>query len=342
MSFVNYFGDASNLFSKGYEEKIAREIIKGNNVTNVYNYDERLLQKDIINYSSLCHDIVVIGSSRIMLLNSSYFKGKTFFNYGVSGASIEDLFSIVQMLEQKKCLPKKIIIGLDPWTLNANNGQTRWKKLESEYEEFYNKMTRNYTKQKDNLFENVIKIIKENMYYTELFSPTYFKSSLSILMSENTKPFVAKEKVNNTFTKISDGSISYDLKYRSASNDEIEKRINAYLSGEIYGIENFDKLDTTIKTKLDFLTNYLLKKNINVEFFLAPYHPKVYSYIAKKEKYHQVIESEKYFIYLGVKYKIKITGSFNPNVLNMDSSYFYDGMHCNEKGMEKILSSEKK
>ena len=135
---VNYFGDAAKLFSKDYEKKIADQIIEGKNVTNINNYNERLLNKYLINNSLFCPDILVIGSSRVMLLNSSDFKEQTFFNNGVSGASIQDLLAIYEMYEQKKCLPKKIIIGLDPWTLNINNGQSRWMTLNQEYFILYN------------------------------------------------------------------------------------------------------------------------------------------------------------------------------------------------------------
>lgn len=343
MAFVNFFGDAANLFSIGYEEKIAFEILKGNNVTNVHNYNERLLQKYLINNSSLCPEVLVIGSSRVMEIRSTNFKAKTFFNNGLSGASIEDLFAIIQMYDQKNVLPKKIIIGLDPWTLNVNNGQSRWLTLDLEYNRFLNLMSKNSSKNEDNPIEKTKYSLKKNIYFKELFSPSYFKGSLLSLISKNRKPLVVTiKKVNNTATKLSDGSLSYTLEYRSPSKDELEKRVSDYVNGDIYSIENFDRLDKNIQTKLEFLINYLLYKNVNIEFFLAPYHPKVYSFIAKSEKYRQVIESEKYFIFLGVKYGVKIHGSFNPNILNLDNSYFYDGMHCNEKGIEKILMSDRK
>ena len=83
---IHYFGDAANLFTIGYEEKIANEIIKGNNVTNIYNYDERLLVKCLINNSNFCIEVIALGSSRVLLINSSDFKNQTFINNGVSGA----------------------------------------------------------------------------------------------------------------------------------------------------------------------------------------------------------------------------------------------------------------
>lgn len=337
---VNYFGDVANLFSQGYEKEIAYSMLKGKNVTNVYNYNERLLQKFLINNSSSCPEVLIIGSSRVMLINSSHFKGKSFFNNGVSGASIEDLFAMIQMYTQKFCVPKRVIIGLDPWTLNANNGQSRWITLDLEYKRFSQLMSRNDSKQIDNFIKKIKIYLKKNIYYTELFSPSYFQGSLISLLSK-TKPIETIKKENSTFTKISDGSINYDLEFRSVSKNELEQRISVYLNGGIYSVENFNRLDTNLQSKLEFMTNYLQSKNVIVEYFLTPYAPKVYSFFTKSKIYRQVIESEKYFLSIGDKYKVKIWGSFNPNILKMDNSYFYDGMHCNEKGIEKILMNGK-
>lgn len=330
---VNYFGDAANLFSIGSEKKIADEIIKGNNVTNVYNYDERLLEKYLINNSNFCPDVLVIGSSRVMLINSSDFKKQTFLNNGVSGASIEDLLAIYQMYEQKKCLPKKIILGLDPWTLNINNGQTRWSTLNQEYFILYNQLTNNNIVAKD---EHI------NSKYLQLVSPSYFKGSFKKMCLVSSKPIATTTKINNTFTRLVDGSITYDLQYRSATPDEIEKRAIDFISDDIYSIEKFDILSPEIRFLLEKFIEHLRSNHIEISFFLAPYHPKVYSFIAKSDKYSKVVESENYFRDLGLKYGIKVIGSFNPNKLNMDNSYFYDGMHCNEKGIEKTLINEYK
>lgn len=330
---VNYFGDAANLFSIDYEKKIADEIIKGYNVTNVTNCDERLLQKYLINNSDFCPDVLVIGSSRVMLINSSDFKEQTFLNNGVSGASIEDLLAIYQMYEQKKCYPKKIILGLDPWTLNIYNGQTRWSNLNREYFILYNQLTNNNIVTKEEHIDSK---------YLQLVSPSYFKGSFKKIFSVSSKPIVTTARINSTFTRLVDGSISYDLQYRSATPVEIEKRALDFISGDIYSIEKFDKLSPEIMFLLEKFIAHLRNNHIEISFFLAPYHPKVYSFIAKSKKYSQVIESEKYFIDLGLKYSIKVIGSFNPNKLNMDDSYFYDGMHCNEKGIEKTLKSKYK
>lgn len=76
---VNYFGDAARLFSVGYEKRIADIILSGINVTNISNYDERLFQKELITSMEHSPDVVILGSSRTMLINKDYFNKNSMF-----------------------------------------------------------------------------------------------------------------------------------------------------------------------------------------------------------------------------------------------------------------------
>jgi len=340
VSFVNYFGDAANIFKKDYEKNIANDILKGNNVTNIANHNERLLQKYLINNASFCPDVLMLGASRSMLINSTYFKGETFFNNCVSGATIEDLIAIIEMYRQKKCLPKKIIIGVEPYFLNSNNNQKRWETLELEYQTFINQTANDSLKKEDNLIFKTEVFLKEFFVFKELLSPSYFKSSvLELIMSKNSDPFVTDKRTNKTFTKLFDGSVNYDVGYREASNEMVEEKVSSFLARDISNFENFDKLDISLQSKFVSLIDYLLLNNVKVEFFVAPYHPKVYEFITHTAKYKNVIKSETFFESLALKKKIKIIGSSDPNKFKLDKTYFYDALHLKEKGVGIFFNS---
>lgn len=340
VSAVNYFGDAANIFKRDYEKNIANDMLKGNNVTNVTNHNERLLQKYLINNTSFCPDVLMLGASRSMLINSTYFKGQTFFNNCVSGATIEDLIAIVEMYRQKKCLPKKIIIGIEPYFLNSNNNQKRWETLEFEYQTLINRIGNNLLKKEDNLIFKTQIFLDKAIIFKELLSPSYFKSSvLELIISKNSEPFVTDKVTNKTFTKLSDGSVNYDVGYREASNEIVEEKVSSFLARDISNFENFDELDISLQSKFIYLIDYLLLNNVTVEFFVAPYHPKVYEFITHTTKYKNVIKSEDFFENLALKKKIKIIGSSDPTKLNLDSTYFYDALHLKEKGIKEILKA---
>jgi len=328
---INYFGDAANLFSAGYEQKIAQGLKSGYNVTNVSNYDERLLQKEMID-TKTCPQVVVIGSSRTMLINSDYFKNKTFLNNSVSGASLQDLLAIYELYEKNGCAPEHIILGLDPWTLNDNNSQSRWMTLEPEYNIIADRL--------NNKKESVHSSNPQSKYI-QLVSPSYFQASIRNL-NKNNELLLTKNKINSTFTRLVDGSICYDEKYRNSSPAKIDALVSDYMNGELYSIEKFNEISPKLSQLLEKFIVVLHEKKIKVSVLLLPYHPKVYKFISTNNKYKQVLRTEDFYHSLALKYNIEITGSFNPSVLKLDETAFYDGMHSKQKGVEKLMKILKK
>jgi hypothetical protein len=325
---VNYFGDAARIFDSKYEKEMAEIHMNGSYVTNISNYNERLFQKELINRMDNAPEILVLGSSRTMQINSTYFPNQTLFNNSVSGASIEDIIALYQIYKERNNLPKKIIIGIDPWLLNENNGQTRWKSLEY----FYNK----YNKKADfSLAESL------SYKYSELFSLSYFQASIKALpklFSSTSRPIATQEKYNETNTKLSDGSLVYRADIRNATQNDINSKIDGYISGKIYSIENFETISDEIWTEFKNFISTLRKEHISIEFFLCPYAPIVYDKIAKE--YPNVVQSESLIVNFAHDKGIKVHGSFNPYDLRFDETYFYDGMHCKEKGIKEILKGQ--
>jgi hypothetical protein len=322
---VNYWGDAAKIFHTGYEKNIAKIIFTNKNVTNISNYDERILQKELINKIKSNPDVSIIGSSRTMLINSSYFENKKVINNSVSGASIEDFIAIYQMYKAKNILPHKIILGIDPWLFNENSGQTRWLSLKKEY---YNFSANTTDIEKDILNEKI----------QQLFSFSYFQSSLKELPAVilgKSNPIPSNKIYNKSNTKIIDGSFTYSLKYRNLDIKDVGNKAKNYIVGKIYSIGNFDTISPKIFNEFDKLCKEIQETNIELCLFLAPYHPIVYAKL--KKDYGIVLDVENKITEYAKQNKIKIFGSFNPVKIGIDNTGFYDGMHSKEKTIRAIL-----
>ncbi len=131
---INYFVDPAHILCKtdrSYEEGMAALLLKGLNVADASNYDERLLQEFYIKglTESDRKEIIVLGSSRAGQICSNLFPLASFFNNSVSGGSLEDYVAITGIYLGKGLLPKEVILGIDPWLFNRNNGQNRWKSI---------------------------------------------------------------------------------------------------------------------------------------------------------------------------------------------------------------------
>ncbi|RAR69304.1 hypothetical protein [Flavobacterium aciduliphilum] len=326
---VNYYGDFANIFNKGYEKKIAKIILNDKYVTNISNFEDRLLQREIIGNMKFTPDIIVLGSSRTMLINSQYFPNKKIFNNSVFGASIEDIIAIYQIYKEKHKYPKKVIIGIDPWYFNTNNDQKRWESIGEYYKSFVNN-------QKNTIESSEWKNNKQ------LISLSYFQCSLKNLIKKIRSKSNIKEtvnKYNKTNTKLNDGSITYGVKYRSANQKIVNDKIKDYLSGQVYSIEKFNYISDKYWHDFMKLIFDLKRNKIQIEFFLSPYAPLVYDTI--KVKYINVCNVEKRIVKFAIKNNIDLYGSFNPYTLKMDEAFFYDGMHCKEIGINRIFNNFK-
>ena len=322
---VNYWGDSAKIFHPAYEKKIADIIFTNQNATNISNYDERILQKELIDKLHSNPDILILGSSRTMLINSTFFEEKKVINNSVSGASIEDLIAIYQIYNEKDILPKKIILGIDPWLLNENNGQKRWKSLEKEYTSF--------SIERKEINKSIL-----NNKVMQLFSFSYFQASLKNLpnvIKGKSEPIASKEKYNQTSTRLVDASLSYGKQYREVSNEEVNNNAKNYISGNIYSIEKFNTISPDILQEFENLCLSILENNIELSFFLTPYHPIVYEKVI--QDYSIVLDVENQVVKFAEEKGIECFGSFSPQKVDMKNTDFYDGMHCKEHAVKEIM-----
>lgn len=323
--FVNYFGDAARLFDEGYEKSMAEIITAGKYVTNITNYDERVFQKEVITRLNKSPEIVVLGTSRTMLINAEMLKNTNSFNSSVSSASIEDIIALYQLYKDNNKLPQKIIIEIHAWTFNENPNHKRWQSIASYYYKFHE-------------VENEVN--RPLFKYKELISFSYFQNSLKKLpdfLSGQNMPVATKKMYNDSSTKLTDGSLVYSKSYRQVTAIEVEEKVNNYLIGNSYDGESYRQMSAKIWEEFNQLINDIKENNIKIEFFLSPYHPTVYKTF--KNEYPVVLETEAKIKKLAKTNNIKLYGAFDPDICKMDSTFFYDGLHCKEKGIGQILET---
>ncbi|MGZ3606017.1 MAG: hypothetical protein ACXU9P_13815, partial [Thermodesulfobacteriota bacterium] len=99
-------------------------------------YDERKLQRLIVEHYPRTRDMIVVGSSRTMRLQKRFIHGDLdFFNHSMAGADLEDYVAILGLYRDKGSLPKTVVFSIDPWIFNKNKGLPQyWKSISRYYE----------------------------------------------------------------------------------------------------------------------------------------------------------------------------------------------------------------
>lgn len=323
---VNFLVDPANIFSsREYISGIAEILSSGHNVDNVSNYNERLLQEQMVRRLDQSPDIVVLGSSRIMEIGSDFFPGKKVLNAGVSHGNINDLVAITGLLDSFHRLPAEILINVDP-DLLGEKGSTEWESLTVYHRYFVKHYFNNISAVESALFTQNL----QKMY--SLVSFEYFKKSIDFLFKGVSKKyFDVGDKMPLISGKLADGTICYSAAYRHP--DTLKVATDAYNTGLKTGIPQVDSGKLRLfYTLLDFLDT----KKIKTNFILMPYHLSFYT-AANKKKDGCFEEYDSLYKQVALKHNIYVLGSFNPQDLSIAPGMFYDMYHCSKEAIKKFL-----
>lgn len=327
---VNFTFDPAHLFKKGgYEQELATYLLQGKNAANITNYDVRLFEKDYIESLNKRKDIIALGSSRSLTLTKDLFPKQSFFNNSINGASIDDYRYVYQIYLQKHLVPKTVIIGLDPWILNANKYD--------QSQTYQNPMVKNaedFVKTKTGITPDSI-----TKFY-QLISPSYFQSSIPLLLKkmkgepDNQSVYAVQNSQDPYIDKYTDGSANLG---RSFGNDPQKAKNAALTYDPIPLLGNFKQLDSKAISDLESLINLMQQNSSNVVFYLPPYNPTTYHNLVSSQDYKIIIDVQNYFQSLAKKKNLKVYGSYNPEDYQLTEQDFYDGTHPKYSAVYKIF-----
>ncbi|HQQ96787.1 MAG TPA: hypothetical protein PLX35_05960 [Cyclobacteriaceae bacterium] len=323
--WVNFYVDPANLFSDhSYTKGIASIMIKGHNVDNVSNYDERLLQKEIITGIQETPDIVVIGSSRVMEVDTGLFPGQKLRNLSVSHGNIHDLIAIIGILDSMNRLPKGMILEIDPAMLVPNESQ-EWKVLTT----FHHYTMKNLLKRE---FDYGPESIFLDRRMVALFSIQYFQDAVRFWSRGRAKQY---EDVGLSAPlsggRFSNGVIAYPEYYRMPDT----LKVNEDAAREGRKTRMAPPTSGMLELYRDLLQ--LLKgKSVQVKLVMVPYHPAYYAGINRNSD-NALVRAEDLFREMAEGNHIEILGSLNPDKVHVTGHDFYDRWHCNKIAIGRLF-----
>ncbi len=314
LSFTILIGYFSKIAVKGYEYDLAKTLSK-NDYIYFQNMDERKFINGRLMYDLKDVNIIVVGSSRVMQINSSIFN-EPIYNLSISLSSIKDNFA-VSLEAAAKISPKYVFVSADPWLLDKHYSATfskedklflYWKDRIKNNNEMIPYFSNKKNVYKHHFLSNPLRNLRDIAYRTKIATP---KSANAEIYDKKTH----------------DGFHIYNLDTEKKSIDDSSLRRYDFMKNFIY---NHDA-----ENILHDLIFYFKNNNIKIILLLTPYHPDQYN-IMRKEK-NSIIDIENNFKRIAKKNKIKIVGSYNPFKVGCYKDEFYDSAHPKHKCMSKIF-----
>lgn len=270
-------------------------------------------------------DTLVLGSSRSMQIDDAMLTG-TIANLSVSGASLEDIIALgvlgIQTLDNDR-----LLLGLDPWVINKNNGQVRYRTIIDDVDFAYSVLQgqapRNYRPvEQQQASETLPKPLFSRFYMS-------INRSFQRLEALDGNPSLIQKKAK-------DGSLVYDIQYLQKTEDQKLSELYQWLP-----YSNMDKfvLDKIALGDLETFVTWAEDQGVEVVFFLPPYHPALAAELATSSNGAEIAEAR--FRELAVKYNLQVLGSYDSSASGCDQSEFLDLLHPAKSCLEAVLIGER-
>jgi hypothetical protein len=309
-----------------YVRGIADILLKGHNADNVSNYDERLLQQQMVSRIPKTPDVIVLGSSRAMEIGSDFFPGKTLLNCAVSHADIHDLIAIAGLMDSAGRMPEQVVINVDPFLVSEGNA-SEWKSIAA-YQAHFLRVAGigDGGNHQDNPF-----LISPK--YASLVSPDYFQKSLLFFTSGKKKNYrdVGLERPV-VYGRFSDGTVCYSEAYTHPDTAKVAG--DAAQTAAKTGMAPPDPAKTRL---LEQLLDFFQSRHVRVQLIMLPVHEQYYSVVNARQA-NLFVQNESWFRDLAKNKSVPVSGGFDAKAFGLTPSVFYDMYHCSKAAIKSVIN----
>lgn len=308
--------------------------------------DERRLQKARI-ATIPPPRTVAFGSSRIRELSGAAIAAPagTFYNAGMSAASVEDYIAVWMLLRADGKIPDLAIFSLDAWLFNAAHEQVRWLALGDVVTRFLDRQDGG---------RGAATVIGGARYHwyvlKELVSFTVLRTSLADLerplsgrrrLGESVaealrRDLVAEDEVGGRNAIRADGSV-----IRAAGRPGMaDLRLTAqrYAQGDDNHLRGF-RWDTERAHRLELLWRDMAAHGVRVVAYLAPYHPLAWQLLHADPAQAQAIGTTAAFLRdLTARLHVPFLDASDPGVVPCGEQEFYDAEHADPSCLRLVVT----
>ena len=372
--WFNYTVDCSGLYQGDLVYRnIAELLLQENNVSGFSMMDHRAVAERYIQLLPVeqVHDTVTIGSSRVMQLTKELI-GTSFFNYGVTGGDYRDVMNHFYMLDKYGKLPKRVVLGVDPWLFRADalDKRSNAELFEEMQAEALGHKTGYVAPQPSKAYLKADELVQKltdgtynltNLNITTetlpaLLDLAYFQGNLDYWWENRDAEAVSSEVTDTGYVveyravtdeelvdndgeiKMGDGSVWYAAHFRNASQEAVTSQAHTHAGTFVY-MEGYTELEQAQCELFEQFVAYMQSCGVEVIFYLSPYHPFTYEYqqLYKQEVVGGFFEVEPYLRDYAAQQGITVVGSYDPTKLGLTGEDFYDGLHVRTSGIAKFF-----
>jgi hypothetical protein len=284
--------------------------------------------------------LFLLGNSTILNFQPYHLEKKPYLNLAVTSGRIPDLLAFYFLTKKGKKQPKKYLIGVDPSHFNGEaltslkaNTTTLWSFLFPECVAEMNELRRYETSSVSFiafLGMELLSLTKKWFYYFK----HYFLKRLNAYIHDYHFFLDVKKIQNWKFAYSKDGSRIYPIEEEEMDTSIINQRARDYVMTHFQNWFAMKVPSASQFRVFEALVRQMVEDGNMVYLIKLPYHPITYREMEKDVAVRMV---DRWLDSLARRYPIYYEGSWDPEYWGIGSSDFYDAIHLNLKGMEKVV-----
>jgi hypothetical protein len=286
--------------------------------------------------------MLVLGSSTLAGISAELFARERVLNAWLTGPSIEDMEAIAGILDESKCNPDTILLGLDPWFFNPKVAELRWLGLMSDYWHYH---------RDQGLFFRVATLLKYWDRFKELLSFVTTRASLNFLQKvvRGQQRFldvrivpVGPLQYCNTHTGELPYVRGYDG-YAPTCPDHVppppvvEEIAATYVSANRHQMGDWKEVDRERLARLDRLVAWFRARGSNVILLAPPYHPTAFSRLSASATIRQnLVTLDSSLQLLAQAHGAQFLNFRDPRSVGCEAAEFEDSHHFNASCFDRL------
>ena len=340
MIAFNLWLDPSGMFTpEGRLRAQADSLLAGRNLLNLGNYDERAFQEIWISKRSQHPSLVILGSSRVMGLSPAQLGEPSGANHAVSGAMLEDLLALVADLARHGQLPRRLLIGLDPWMLNVRNSH----QYDYGIFEDYAAMLDSLGFPKPNPWGAKVRGWRDRG--RAVVSPVLFQTGLRQMLVSVwqgvPRPgcWFTSDKPDPRFDRYEpDGTYTFPPSLLNRMDTAaISAAAIAWVVGGHSLMEGFDSVDVGYLKRWWRLLDWLKERGVQVTLYLPPFHPAAWGAMQKRPEGRLLIKVEELVRREALSKSVVVVGSWDNQQVGLYPGDFLDATHIRREAFPRVL-----
>jgi hypothetical protein len=293
--------------------------------------------------------LVTFGSSRVMPISTAMVgtPPATFYNAGLSAASVEDFIVLWSVLERRERVPGTALFSIDSWAFNRSHPQLHWLEWQGEVNRFVDASHGTRAS-----FGTAADRATYGWYQgKELLSYTVFKTSLQELNRIRLGRSRRGQEVAETLERDlvperdavgvralrADGSIAYERAYLEQPLTQVRAEAQRFARVHRGNLENF-VWDAERARRLELLWSDMLVRHVRLIAYMPPYHPAVWDDLNRDARIRSALEETAAFLgALARKMGVRFENFADPASVPCAEEEFLDGSHARDSCLTRIV-----